>query len=39
LVGDDPELVDFVRRGLQTDDVDILEKTFAQEIKEADRKI
>ena len=32
-------LVDFVRRRLQTDDVDILENTFAQEIKEADRNI
>ena len=31
--------MDFVRRRLQTDDVDILENTFAQEIKEADRNI
>ena len=39
MVTDDPELVDFVRRRLQTDDVDILETTFAQEIKEAYRHI
>ena len=39
LARDYPERVDFVWRRQQTDGVNILESTFAQEIKEADGNI